>query len=118
MGTESILLIIILWIAANGLFPLLLNSIERQYEKQIDSLARGVVSVLWWLVLRIVQLILVLVMLPSFLLITTVERIYPRALAMRYLADIHLTRRATLERDFPRTYVAAFRHIRSRGKST
>jgi hypothetical protein len=116
MSAESFLLIGIIWVAANAFFPLILNSIERRYEKQIDSLVRGMVSVSWSVMVRFIQLVLVLLRLPSFVLVVILEQIYPRAFTLRYLSDIRVAKQATLSKDFPKIYVTAFHNIRNRRK--
>lgn len=62
-----LILAIITWLFANFLIPLLRNSLERVYKKQIDSFLTKSIHYLKVILWRIIQLILILPLAPTLL---------------------------------------------------
>lgn len=113
MKTEQILLVIILWLLINALFPLFLKSVDRLYQKEIDQFVAASLSIGVTILLRVFQLLSIIIMLPNISLVTAAEHIvgpdkietasrHSRILA-QYIAGVKFVMR----RDFPnilRTY--------------
>ena len=85
---KTIIYIMMVWSAMNIILPLFVNSIGRLYEKQIDSLVKSLVSlgkgwlfffvkILITIVLTALQILLVVIMLPTMLWVPFAERFLP-----------------------------------------
>jgi O-antigen ligase len=119
MDTSSLLWIAGIWLIANAVFPLFLSSLERQYQPQIDSIVRSSINRSRRFIVRVFQLMLIVVMLPSFLIVTVAAKLAPQLVRTNaYLRDILLARNATFERDFPLTYMKLFRAWRNKGQGS
>ena len=78
MNLTIILWIVIVWIFLNALFPLLLSSIERLYQPQIDATVGRVVRGARFISLTCFQVILIVYFAPLILLTVLIEHIYPK----------------------------------------
>lgn len=117
MSVQQVLLVILAWVVLSALFPLLLNSVERLYQKEIDRLVSGAltfgVAVLW----RILQLIVIVIMLPTILLVTALEitlgtqRVEALCNSSRFTADIPAGVKAVLGRNFPNVIRVGLSHF-------
>ena len=114
MSPRAILFIALAWVVLNALFPLFLNSIERQYQSQIDGLVRGAITLSARGLLRFLQLFLLILMLPTILLTLLCERVYLKLFSIQYFADIQLAKNAVLGKEFPDLFVRGLRAWRKR----
>lgn len=78
MNLKTLLWIVIIWIFLNALFPLLLNSIERLYQPQIDATVGRMVRGARFVFLTFFQAILITYFAPLLLLTVLIEHIYPK----------------------------------------
>jgi len=110
MSLQAIVWIALAWIGANAILPIFLNSIERQYQLQIDTIVMGSLGGFKWLLLRLFQLFLIILMLPSLVLLIFLEKVAPSLCQRKqYLRDLTAAKRATFEPNFPRILVGSFR---------
>jgi len=92
--------------------PIFLNSIERQYQPQIDALVKGSLGGSKWVLLRLLQIFLIVLMLPSFILLIFLKRVAPSLCQRKqYLIDLAAAKHATLEKNFPSILVGSFRAL-------
>ena len=112
MTTWQVLLVILLWLLVNAFFPLFLNSVERQYQQQIDRLVVRSISIVVAILLRAFQILSIMIMLPTVVLVTVTEQMVgARGIEMLckrswLLADIVTGVKFVLRRDFPDVFRA------------
>jgi hypothetical protein len=117
MSFQQVLLAILAWIVLSALFPLFFNSVERLYQKEIDRVVSGAltfgVAVLW----RVLQLIVIVIMLPTIVLVTALEitlgtrRVEALCNSSRFTADLPAGVKAVLGRNFPRVIRVGLSHF-------
>jgi hypothetical protein len=78
MNLKIIIWIAIVWIFLNALFPLLLNSIERLYQPQIDATVGRMVRGARFIFITFFQAILIIYFAPLLLLDVMIGHIYPK----------------------------------------
>lgn len=100
MSIKAWVYIAFIWVILNALLPILFRSFERIYQPQIDFLVSGLVSIFRWVVLRLLQLILIVVLLPSIVLVKVLEHIYPKIFSIQYFSDLRVGMRGLFSKDF------------------
>ena len=95
MNTEVIVYIVLTWLSLNVVVPLFVNSIDRLYKKRIDSLVQGsasltrrlfffLVRILLFLVLCTLQILFIILMLPTILWVPIAERFFPKIFEIEF----------------------------------
>ena len=100
MSIKAWVYIVFIWVILNALLPILFRSVERIYQPQIDFLVKGLVSILRWVVLRLLQIILIGVCLPSIVSVPVLEHIYPKIFSIKYFSDMRIGMRSLFRKDF------------------
>ena len=118
MSVMTILYIIIIWIGLNAIVPLIINSIERLYQPQIDALVKGLVTVMKWAAIRLLQGFLIVFCLPTIGLVLLFERIYPKVFENRYAADTRYGMRLLFTKDWWNEIIGGIRKYREMKKVT
>lgn len=107
---NNLLLIFVIWIAVNAIFPLFLKSVERQYQRQIDFIIKGLFRIIKILLIRILQVIMILLFFPNILLALLFEKIKTNNPRLFYSFQLYISLKgALLEKDFPATFIKGFR---------
>ena len=101
MDWYEIALLIIGWLLGAVLFPLSINSIERQYQKEIDSAIKESLSLTGRLIFRIIQLIFFIIIFPAFLIVKALERCCPKAFKIAFLSELKFSSDAISSKNFP-----------------
>jgi predicted membrane protein len=109
MAPRYLIYIIIVWIAANALFPLFLNSVERLYQKQIDRTVAGTIRATKSFLLFLLRVFLIVLMLPTIVLVIIFERTFPKVFRIRYLAEIQYSVALLFKRDLWNVLTQDFR---------
>jgi len=97
---KSLFYVFIAWLLLNAIFPMFLNSIERLYQVKIDFIARGITSLLKWIMLGVLQIILLIWCLPTILLIVLLERTFPKIFTYKSWASVQHSMNLLVTRDF------------------
>jgi hypothetical protein len=118
MNLTTILWIVIVWIFLNALFPLLLDSIKRLYQPQIDAAVARMVRGARFVFLFFCQAILIVFFAPSILLTVIIERIYPKFFELEAIkrTEIRPSMHILVSRRFWPTVVAEIRRINRKDK--
>lgn len=104
------MIIFVIWIAINFVFPLFFNSIERQYQNQIDMVVRSGVSLISQFFVRLLQLALIVIVFPNLLIGIIVQNRKFRSRRMNIIVEnFVMVKNAVLERDFPNTFIRGFK---------
>ncbi len=96
MNTKVIVYIVLTWLCLNVVVPLFVNSIDRLYKKRIDSLVQGsasltrrlfffLVRILLFVVLCTLQILFIILMLPTILWVPIAERFFPKIFEIEIL---------------------------------
>ena len=88
MTTRQFVLILVVWLAANTIYPLFLNLLERLYQDRIDRFTQGAVRFGVRITAFSVQLMLFVIVLPSILLVFVTEKTLPSLYRHKYFADM------------------------------
>ena len=121
MTFQQVLLAIIVWIFLSALFPLLLNAVERLYQREIDQVVERALSFGMAALLRILQLLFILIMLPTITLVTIFEitlgaqRLEALCNSNPFTAHIPAGVKAVLGRNFPNVLRAGVSQLFKRG---
>jgi type II secretory pathway component PulF len=75
ISTVAIVVGVALWILGNIVLPLLVNAIERQFQREIDRAVSAVVSIIFSCLLWVAQIVLVLLLLPNITIIWVLEQV-------------------------------------------
>jgi hypothetical protein len=120
MNLKIILWIVIAWIFLNALFPLLLNSIERLYQPQIDATVGRMVRGARFIFLTFFQAILIVYFAPLLLLAVIIGRIYPKFFEFEAIkrTQIHPFLHVLVSRRFWPTVAAEIRGINRKKKDS
>ncbi|MFH0872746.1 MAG: hypothetical protein V1878_09710 [bacterium] len=120
MNLTTILWIVIVWIFLNALFPLLLNSIERLYQPQIDAAVGRMVGGARFIFLTLFQAILIVYFAPLLLLTVIIERIYPKFFEFEAIkrTGIRPLMHVVVSRRFWPTVAAEIRRINRKEKDS
>lgn len=88
MTTRQLILIVIVWLVANAIYPLLLNSLERLYQNRIDRFTQGVVRFGIAAAILCINVILFVILLPSILLVFATEKTLPSLYKHKFFEDM------------------------------
>ena len=102
MLKTNLLIILIFWLIANFLVPLLRNSIERICKEKIDSFLLKFLYYCKLVIWKLIQLILILFYCPTFL-----SKI-PGFMREQAEKEYKPVAEALLDRDFPRKMIASW----------
>ncbi|MGH8491723.1 MAG: hypothetical protein ACRERR_01255 [Moraxellaceae bacterium] len=107
---DTVLYIVAVWLLGNAFFPLILNSLERLFQSQIDGAVSKVISYVWLILRRLAQVIWIVFQAPNFLLLTIVELLIPKDKVdkIAIFRELRLMRRAAFEDNFPTLIASAF----------
>ena len=97
MDAKTLVYIVVAWLALNVIVPLFVNSIERMYKKRIDSFVQSsmslfrrffffLVKILLTVVLTILQILFIIIMLPTILWVPVAERFFPKIFTLEILS--------------------------------
>jgi hypothetical protein len=75
ISTVAIVVGVALWILGNIALPLLVNAIERQFQREIDRAVSAVVSIVFSCLLWVAQIMLVVLLLPNITIIWVLEQV-------------------------------------------
>ena len=116
MEIRYLLYIVIVWIAANAVFPLILNSVERLYQRQIDRTVAGTIRAAESFILTVIRVFLIILMLPTILVVKVFEKTFPRVFRIRYFAEIRYSANLLFERKLWDAIARDFQRHRKRKK--
>ena len=107
---NNLLLIFLIWIGLNAIFPLFLKSVERQYQRQIDFIVKGLFRTIKILLIRILQVIMILLFFPNILLALLLKKIKTNNPRLYYSFQLYISLKdALLAKDFPAIFIKGYR---------
>lgn len=110
---NSLLLIFLIWLGVNALFPLFLKSVERQYQRQIDFIVKGLFRIIKIFLIRIVQVAMILLLLPNILIAVLLEKIKTSNPRSIYFWSLYTSfkdlKEALLAKNFPAAFIKGYR---------
>ncbi len=112
---NEIITVFFIWIVINAFFPLFLNSIERQYQNQIDNVVGRVGKFLRKFFIKLIQLALIIFLFPNILVGMIAQNRQFKSFRMKAFFDPYvLMKDAILEKKFPNTFVTNFKIWRAK----
>lgn len=101
--------IVLAWLLLNALFPIILRSIERLYQKQIDFLVGKSFYYLKKASFESCRLLLIVIFLPHIFYIKILEKVYPKIFEQTRMENIRFFVNSILDKEFPENYIRVYK---------
>jgi hypothetical protein len=119
MTKNTLIWVLVIWMLSNAIFPLVLKSIERLYQNEIDGAVDRGLRGLRWLILAACQVVLIAYFAPLILILALIERIYPSILKIKFIewTEIYPGMHLLLTTRFWSTLASSFRQKLRKNKT-